>query len=133
MILVLSSLYLVFYYSNKSEKDRLWTGLAKETAHQLGTPLSSLIGWNEYIKSKGMKWLVVESIPVHESIKYGGSDREIFINNYIESIKNISKAGINILCYNCMIVFVVFYSLPDKENLYHERNNKRVFICKYCR
>ena len=52
MILVLSSLYLVFYYSNKSEKDRLWTGLAKETAHQLGTPLSSLIGWNEYIKSK---------------------------------------------------------------------------------
>ena len=46
------SLYLVFYYSNKSEKDRLWTGLAKETAHQLGTPLSSLIGWNEYIKSK---------------------------------------------------------------------------------
>ena len=52
MILVLSSLYLIFYYSSKSEKDRLWTGLAKETAHQLGTPLSSLIGWNEYIKSK---------------------------------------------------------------------------------
>ena len=53
LLLVLSSLYLVFYYSNKSEKDRLWTGLAKETAHQLGTPLSSLIGWNEYIKSRG--------------------------------------------------------------------------------
>ena len=35
-----------------AEKDRLWTGLAKETAHQLGTPLSSLIGWNEYIKTK---------------------------------------------------------------------------------
>ena len=52
LLLVLLSLYLVFYYSNKSEKDRLWTGLAKETAHQLGTPLSSLIGWNEYIKSK---------------------------------------------------------------------------------
>lgn len=52
MVLILSSLYLIFYYSNKSEKDRLWTGLAKETAHQLGTPLSSLIGWNEYIKSK---------------------------------------------------------------------------------
>ena len=43
---------MISYYSNKSEKDRLWTGLAKETAHQLGTPLSSLIGWNEYLKSK---------------------------------------------------------------------------------
>tara|TARA_X000001036_G_C20617166_1_gene781493 strand:- start:262 stop:1425 length:1164 start_codon:yes stop_codon:yes gene_type:complete len=51
-VLILLSIYLIFYYSNKSEKDQLWTGLAKETAHQLGTPLSSLIGWNEYIKSK---------------------------------------------------------------------------------
>ncbi len=50
--LILISIYLISYYSNKSEKDRLWTGLAKETAHQLGTPLSSLIGWNEYLKSK---------------------------------------------------------------------------------
>ena len=66
--------------------------------------LESITEFNEYIKSKGMKWLVVESIPVHESIKYGGSDRDIFINNYIESIKNISKAGINILCYNFMPV-----------------------------
>ncbi len=51
-VLILLSIYLIFYYSNKSEKDQLWTGLAKETAHQLGTPLSSLIGWNEYIRSR---------------------------------------------------------------------------------
>ena len=52
LILILILVYQVFYYSKKSENDRLFTGLAKETAHQLGTPLSSLIGWNEYIKSK---------------------------------------------------------------------------------
>ena len=51
ILLIFLYLYLIFYYSNTSEKDRLWTGLAKETAHQLGTPLSSLIGWNEYIKT----------------------------------------------------------------------------------
>ena len=51
-VLILLSIYLIFYYSNKSEKDQLWTGLAKETAHQLGTPLSSLIGWNEYLRNK---------------------------------------------------------------------------------
>ena len=45
------------------KKDRLWTGLAKETAHQLGTPLSSLIAWKEYIKSKNIlndKSIIVE-------------------------------------------------------------------------
>lgn len=52
LILILILVYQVFYYSKKSENDRLFTGLAKETAHQLGTPLTSLIGWNEYIKSK---------------------------------------------------------------------------------
>ena len=50
-ILIFLSIYLIFYYSNKSERDGLWTGLAKETAHQLGTPLSSLIGWNEYLRN----------------------------------------------------------------------------------
>ena len=50
-ILILLTVYLIFYYSNKSERDSLWTGLAKETAHQLGTPLSSLIGWSELLKN----------------------------------------------------------------------------------
>ena len=64
--------------------------------------LNSIINHKKNIEDKGFKWSVVESIPVHESIKYGGSDRDIYINNYIESIQNISKAGIKILCYNFM-------------------------------
>ena len=53
IIIILSIIfYLIFSYSNKAEKNKIWVGLAKETAHQLGTPLSSLIGWLEYIKSK---------------------------------------------------------------------------------
>lgn len=43
--------YLAFSYSRRSEQNRVWVGMAKETAHQLGTPLSSLIAWVEYIKS----------------------------------------------------------------------------------
>lgn len=42
--------YLAFNYSKKAEQNRVWVGLAKETAHQLGTPLSSLMAWLEYIK-----------------------------------------------------------------------------------
>jgi signal transduction histidine kinase len=43
--------YLAFNYSRKAEQNRVWVGLAKETAHQLGTPLSSLMAWLEYIKT----------------------------------------------------------------------------------
>ena len=44
--------YLVFNYSKTAEQNRIWVGLAKETAHQLGTPMSSLMAWNEYFKSE---------------------------------------------------------------------------------
>lgn len=42
--------YFAFSYSRKAEQNRVWVGLAKETAHQLGTPLSSLMAWYEYMK-----------------------------------------------------------------------------------
>lgn len=42
---------LVFNYSKVAEQNRVWVGLAKETAHQLGTPLSSLMAWSEYLKT----------------------------------------------------------------------------------
>lgn len=54
-ILTLSMLailaYLTFDASRRSEENRLWAGLAKETAHQLGTPISSLMAWIEFFKS----------------------------------------------------------------------------------
>jgi hypothetical protein len=42
--------YLAFNYSKAAEQNRVWVGLAKETAHQLGTPLSSLMAWVEVIR-----------------------------------------------------------------------------------
>ena len=43
--------YFAFSYSRRAEQNRVWVGLAKETAHQLGTPLSSLMAWYEYLKA----------------------------------------------------------------------------------
>ena len=43
--------YLAFSISRNAEQNRVWVGLAKETAHQLGTPLSSLMAWVEYFKA----------------------------------------------------------------------------------
>ncbi len=42
--------YILFSYSRKSEQNKVWAGMAKETAHQLGTPISSLMGWVEVMK-----------------------------------------------------------------------------------
>ena len=42
--------YLSFSYIKKNEQSNIWVGMAKETAHQLGTPISSLMGWNELLK-----------------------------------------------------------------------------------
>lgn len=47
--------YLAFSYSRRAEQNRVWVGLAKETAHQLGTPISSLMAWVEYLKAE-KKW-----------------------------------------------------------------------------
>ena len=44
--------YMAFSYSRKAEQNRVWVGLAKETAHQLGTPISSLMAWSEYLKTE---------------------------------------------------------------------------------
>jgi len=46
--------YIAFSVSRKAEQNEVWTGLTKETAHQLGTPVSSLLGWVEIIKSSGV-------------------------------------------------------------------------------
>lgn len=46
--------YLLFSTARRVEQNQVWVGMAKETAHQLGTPLSSLMAWLDYLKSKGL-------------------------------------------------------------------------------
>lgn len=48
-------IYYVFKSYRASEQNKVWAGMAKETAHQIGTPLTSLLGWNELLKSENIK------------------------------------------------------------------------------
>ena len=50
LILFASVIYLFFKSNKVAEQNKLWTGMAKETAHQIGTPLSSLLGWIEILR-----------------------------------------------------------------------------------
>jgi len=50
ILLFLAVAYLTFSTARRAEQNRVWAGMAKETAHQLGTPISALSGWVDYMK-----------------------------------------------------------------------------------
>ncbi len=52
IILFIAVIYFFYRTTKSSEQNKLWAGMAKETAHQIGTPLSSLIGWTEILKGE---------------------------------------------------------------------------------
>ena len=55
-------LFVAFRSSKQDEQNRVWIGLAKETAHQLGTPTSSLLGWIEYLREQNIDPMVVDEM-----------------------------------------------------------------------
>ena len=80
-----------------------------------------------YIESYGLRWSVVESLPVCEAIKYAGPEREQLIENYKISLANLGKCGIKTVCYNFMPVIDwirtdLQHPWPDgTSSLYYDR------------
>ncbi|MCR9227460.1 MAG: HAMP domain-containing histidine kinase [Flavobacteriaceae bacterium] len=63
IIFLFGAVIFFFFRTNKaSEQNKLWAGMAKETAHQIGTPLTSLLGWNELLKSEDISPEVTQEI-----------------------------------------------------------------------
>lgn len=60
--LFLAVIYLFFNSNKVAEQNKLWTGMAKETAHQIGTPLSSLLGWVAILRSENISQQYVDEI-----------------------------------------------------------------------
>ena len=125
LLLLLTIGALVYFYLRTSQiavQNKLWTGMAKETAHQLGTPLSSLMGWVTILKSKGIEEKIttpmeadlkrletitnrfskIGSLPVKTETDIVSSSREVFdylsgkVSQGIEFRFNASATTINL-------------------------------------
>lgn len=63
IIFLFAAVIFFFFKTNKaSEQNKLWAGMAKETAHQIGTPLTSLLGWNELLKAENINSEITKEI-----------------------------------------------------------------------
>ena len=88
--------FVMMRSSQEDEQNKVWIGLAKETAHQLGTPISSLLGWLEYLKNKNIDASVIDEMnndlirlmKVSDRFSKIGSESDIAPHNINETVGN---------------------------------------------
>ena len=83
-----------------------------------------------YIEKAGLRWSVVESLPVCEAIKYAGPERDGLIERYCQSLENLGRAGITTVCYNFMpVIDWIRTDLYHRWHLRHRVHFLQVLRC----
>ncbi|MDE5868948.1 MAG: hypothetical protein K2H18_01845, partial [Muribaculaceae bacterium] len=95
MIILTLIIYMAVIYTKRAEQNRVWAGLSKETAHQLGTPISSLMAWTEYLHAIGTDKDITDEIDkdvkrlsvIADRFSKIGSQPEIEVDYLNEGVK----------------------------------------------
>lgn len=101
--------YILFSISRRSEQNQVWVGMAKETAHQLGTPLSSLMAWIQLMREQG------DNNPIIDEI-----------SNDVVRLENIAERFSKIGSLPELEVKNVFALLEDSVNYMKIRSSKKI-------
>lgn len=78
--------------------------------------LAEIADFKASVEKKDMKLLGIESVSVHDAIKAGTDERDHYIDNYIQTIKNLSANGVNMICYSFKPIFGWFKTNLNYEN-----------------
>lgn len=122
LILFLSLIYMMFASNKIAEQNKLWTGMAKETAHQIGTPLSSLLGWVAILKQENVndRYIVEIEKDIHRL--------NIIANRFskIGSLPTLSKSNI------VSVTKKAFHYLEYRSSsqiTFNFKSNKKEILC----
>ncbi|NVN94558.1 MAG: HAMP domain-containing histidine kinase [Bacteroidetes bacterium] len=113
--------YFLFSISRRSEQNQVWLGMSKETAHQLGTPLSSLIAWVEMLKLNGIDRLMTDEIEkdidrletITKRFSKIGSEPELTNENIVE----VTKKGISYLITRSPKKVKYIINIPENKEI----------------
>jgi signal transduction histidine kinase len=124
IIIFIIASYYAFSSSRKAEQNKVWVGLSRETAHQLGTPISSLIAWVELLKENDENSSIVEELD--KDVKRLEIITERFSN--IGSVPQLTKTDFNFLISN--VVNYMQKRIPSTVSLSFKSHisNCEVFI-----
>lgn len=131
ILLVVISLFVVIAYAafsnaRKAEQNQVWNGLAKETAHQIGTPLTALVGWIELLKEKEENALMVVEMEkditrlntITQRFSKIGSKPSIKQENIVE----VTKEAVGYLQSRSPRKIAVTLDMPESDNISIELN-----------
>ena len=120
LILFLGLIYFFYRSSRAASQNKLWTAMAKETAHQIGTPLSSLIGWTELLKEQKVNPIYVKEIRNDISRLETITDRFSKIGSIPQlkpiDINSATKKSINYLKSRSSNLIEYEILIPDVKN-----------------
>ena len=126
-VLFLTVAYLLFYFARRSEQNRIWVGMSKETAHQLGTPISALMAWTELLQNENVNPDILKEID-KDLVRLENITQRF---SQIGSIPKLKSENINEIISNFIDYFKNRTSSKIKFNLYIPENKIDIMVNKH--